>query len=358
MTGSVSVALATYNGARFLPAQLASLAAQTHLPAELVVCDDQSSDATIAVLEDFARAAPFPVRIHRNPERLHFGGNFLKAAGLCSGAYVAFCDQDDRWRADKIARSVAALADPTTVLCVHDATKIDAADRVIGRHSHPVVGDRIPGWTLDPWTVFPGFTCTFRRELLDLLPAGQRPFDIIEPRHAMSHDRWVCYLASLAGTIAYLHEPLADWRQHGVNASGRMREARGPAALRTALLDKFGFYLQKRLAIVARLRALADALELPSGWSQDNLDRARAAWRRQEHNYAMRLAIATDGRVGRGRALLRAWRADAYRDPLTGRQSRRELVQDIAGAAAARPGQLARAARELPPVDPASSYRT
>ena len=59
----ISVALCTYDGARFLGAQLESFATQIRLPDELVVCDDHSSDGTAAVLRDFARRAPFPVRI-------------------------------------------------------------------------------------------------------------------------------------------------------------------------------------------------------------------------------------------------------------------------------------------------------
>src|SRR5581483_10766488 len=64
---SVSVALATYNGAPHLAAQLGDLANQSLPPRELVACDDGSSDDTLAILSDFADNAPFPVRIHRNP---------------------------------------------------------------------------------------------------------------------------------------------------------------------------------------------------------------------------------------------------------------------------------------------------
>jgi len=59
----VSVALASFNGALFIREQLDSLAAQILLPYELVVCDDCSSDKTVGIVEDFAKAAPFPVRI-------------------------------------------------------------------------------------------------------------------------------------------------------------------------------------------------------------------------------------------------------------------------------------------------------
>src|SRR5690348_8403095 len=94
---SISVAMATYNGARYIREQLDDLAAQTRLPAEVVVCDDESSDGTVAILEHFAASAPFPVHIHRNSERLGYRANFMKCASLCSSDLVAFCDQDDRW---------------------------------------------------------------------------------------------------------------------------------------------------------------------------------------------------------------------------------------------------------------------
>src|ERR1017187_5313662 len=46
---NVSVAMCTYNGARFLNDQLESIASQSRLPDELILCDDCSSDDTVAI---------------------------------------------------------------------------------------------------------------------------------------------------------------------------------------------------------------------------------------------------------------------------------------------------------------------
>jgi glycosyltransferase involved in cell wall biosynthesis len=62
----ISVALCTYNGERFLPQQLATIASQSRLPDELVVCDDQSTDRTVAIVRDFAATVPYPVRVFEN----------------------------------------------------------------------------------------------------------------------------------------------------------------------------------------------------------------------------------------------------------------------------------------------------
>lgn len=107
---STSVALATYNGARFLPAQLASIAAQERRPDEIVVGDDQSSDGTAELLARFERDAGIPVRFTRNQQRLGSSANFGAILGRCRGEVIFLSDQDDLWRADRISTSLRALA--------------------------------------------------------------------------------------------------------------------------------------------------------------------------------------------------------------------------------------------------------
>ena len=88
MTPSISIAMATYDGARFVAEQLASFAAQTRLPDELVVTDDGSTDGTLEIVERFAATAPFAVHIHRNPARLGYTLNFSEAVSKCEGEII------------------------------------------------------------------------------------------------------------------------------------------------------------------------------------------------------------------------------------------------------------------------------
>src|SRR5260370_27009832 len=99
---SISVAMCTFNGARFLPEQLQSIALQTLQPSELVICDDGSTDGTVGILQSFALSARFPVRIFCNQETLGPARNFEKAIGLCDGEIISLCDQDDVWRPEKL----------------------------------------------------------------------------------------------------------------------------------------------------------------------------------------------------------------------------------------------------------------
>jgi glycosyltransferase involved in cell wall biosynthesis len=79
LVASISVAMATFNGAAHLEPQWASILAQSRLPSELVMSDDGSDDGTRAQLERFAAVAPFPVRMLHGPERLGVTRNFGRA---------------------------------------------------------------------------------------------------------------------------------------------------------------------------------------------------------------------------------------------------------------------------------------
>src|SRR5205807_31314 len=80
---TVSIAMATLNGERYLLAQLESLESQTLLPAELVVSDDGSTDETLRILSSFARTSRMSVRVVATGPRLGYAGNFERALRHC-----------------------------------------------------------------------------------------------------------------------------------------------------------------------------------------------------------------------------------------------------------------------------------
>ena len=84
--------MATYNGERFIGEQLQSFAAQSRLPDELVVCDDQSTDETVRILRTFSTTAPFEVRIYENEKRLGLVENFARAISQTKGDIIFLSD--------------------------------------------------------------------------------------------------------------------------------------------------------------------------------------------------------------------------------------------------------------------------
>src|SRR5882724_5630099 len=103
MIPTISVAIATYNGAKYIDEQLQSIAAQTSPPDCICICDDRSTDTTLECVERFKQRATIPVLIQSNARQLGVIENFLSAFRRCETDYIAYCDQDDVWRPDKIA---------------------------------------------------------------------------------------------------------------------------------------------------------------------------------------------------------------------------------------------------------------
>lgn len=252
---SVSVAMATYNGGRFLAEQLESMTRQRVLPYELVVSDDGSTDDTVAVVERFARESPFPVHLEVNERRLGFADNFLRAAGRCAGEAIAFCDQDDVWLPDRIGRAAGALTADGVVLALH-ATRVVSEDlRPTGAVFPAIDRDHVaPARTTDPWLLVWGMAMTFVRRLAEV-PADRRPPSHEPGRSALNHDEWIYLLARATGSIAFIAEPGGLYRQHGGNLEGA--PPRGPRAFVREVRAVRGDYYAARSA---QASASADVL--------------------------------------------------------------------------------------------------
>jgi glycosyltransferase involved in cell wall biosynthesis len=216
----VSVALATYNGERFLAEQLRSLERQTLPPAELVVRDDGSTDGTIEVLAEFARTSPFPVRVEVNDGRLGVAENFVRAARACSGELVAFCDQDDVWLEGKLERCAACFDEPGVRLAIHAWEVVDDELRRLPPASPTVERSFVaPPLSTPKWGEAPGMAMVFDAALLSLLDWDARPAAHHEHGRLL-HDEWIYGVGRVAGAIAFLAEPLVLYRQHEVNVEG------------------------------------------------------------------------------------------------------------------------------------------
>lgn len=213
----ISVAMATYNGEHFIREQLDSLAKQTRLPDELVVTDDGSSDSTVEILEEFALVAPFPVRVHRNKNNLGYPNNFLKAASLCRGDWVAFCDQDDIWLPEKIitlARHAKSATQDVLLIC-HRAEVVDKDLRPSGTKVPKITKLRlVDRHQISPWWVATGFATMVRAELIRDIPHQFRGCDYNDSSMSLAHDQWMTRLASVLGKILMLPDCLALYRRH------------------------------------------------------------------------------------------------------------------------------------------------
>lgn len=272
----VDVVLCTFNGERFLSAQLESIERQSQRPDRVLVFDDGSSDDTLRVLEGFATRLPLVVRV--NPARLGPSANFSQALGHADGDVVFLCDQDDVWHPDKVQTVIELFGSrPQTLLVCGDARLIDAEGRLLpgsllARLDARTAPGMQPARLLDLLlrrNVVAGATSAVRRTLLDAalpVPPG------------FWHDEWLALVAAACDGIAWADRPLTDYRLHAGNAAGV--DDVGPwATLRSLRADAREFQRDKarKLALLNEIVHRLDRSVVPDRVA--TIEAAAAHWR-------------------------------------------------------------------------------
>lgn len=226
----ISVALCTFNGAAFLPQQIASILGQTLSPHEIVLSDDASTDSSVDIVGELIavhnagspRTARVKLKVLKNDRPLGISANFQQAVTACSGEFIALSDQDDFWAADRLELLIGRiLAAPHLSLVHHDARLVDAEGKDLGRSLFQTLGvdagtvNRIhAGDAFDELlrrNLVTGATVVFRRALLD------RALPI--PRSWL-HDEWLAVIAAAEKSLDVVEHQLIGYRQHGGNAIG------------------------------------------------------------------------------------------------------------------------------------------
>jgi glycosyltransferase involved in cell wall biosynthesis len=223
---TVSVVLCCFNGPAHIGDQIDSVLAQTRMPDEIILADGGSNDRTLELAVERISQVSTPrrprLRVLDHERRLGVTANFSRAIDAASSDVVFLADQDDVWRADKIATQLADLErKPRSMLSVSNARLIGAegsdthtdlfrAIRVSARDIEAITGESPAAWLVRR-SVFPGMTFALRRQVVD----SALPIPSLWP-----HDYWISLIAASLGSIAVSTEQLVDYRQHESNAVG------------------------------------------------------------------------------------------------------------------------------------------
>lgn len=220
---SIDILLATCQGANYLKPLLDSLFAQTEQGFRILARDDASKDGTLQILQDYAHANPERVHIYAGDERVGAAQNFSRLLAASQAEYAMFCDQDDVWDRDKIARSLrlmkareAVVGEGVPVLVHTDSRVADAGLKPMRDSFHAteaVQPERTDLRRLLVQNTVQGCTVMMNRALVQ--------FAFPVPAEARMHDQWCALVcAMMGGEIAYLGEPTLTYRQHAGNAVG------------------------------------------------------------------------------------------------------------------------------------------
>ncbi len=210
----ISVAIATYNGEKYLREQLDSLYNQTRVPDEVFVSDDGSTDGTIAILEEYHQIYGLKYEINKGEHGVN--KNFEKAIRNCTGDYIAICDQDDVWMSHKVEKSLSILCkiEGNGPACI--SSKCINVDKNLKQLSSPPKMNDTYGYKASFLQngVAQGCSLMFNRKLLDIL----KPI----PDYLM-YDAYIGYVAASVGNKYNISEPLMYYRHHDSNVIGRLK---------------------------------------------------------------------------------------------------------------------------------------
>ena len=203
---SVSVAIASYNGEKYIEEQIMSILAQLDEDDELIISDDGSKDSTIAIVE---RIRQFDQRVKRieGPKKGIFK-NFENALLNCSNDIIFLSDQDDIWIGSKI-NTVLSAFDKSTSIVLHRAYRMydnQVTDQIMVNYKKGLVKNLLKS---SYW----GCCMAVRRSYINkYLPYGIA---------GIAHDQLVGLLGESDKVVRYIEQPLIYHRYHENNQTRR-----------------------------------------------------------------------------------------------------------------------------------------
>jgi glycosyltransferase involved in cell wall biosynthesis len=208
----VTVLLATYNGAEYLPAFLESLGGQVGVSIDLCVSDDGSTDSTLMIIESY-RSRFSSLVILAGPKKGP-SENFFSLIAQTKSKYVALADQDDIWESSHLENSLQRLAGsedlPAMSFTSVSEFEVSTLDRM--RVWPSKVNVNRPMF-LYAENLARGCTIVFNERALEAI-------NRYRPNFAIMHDWWIGLLISLIGEIKYSQDPEVNYRIHGNNFVG------------------------------------------------------------------------------------------------------------------------------------------
>jgi glycosyltransferase involved in cell wall biosynthesis len=209
-TPLVSVAMATYNGEKYITTQLESIINQTYSNIEIIITDDASTDSTAQIIKTLQEKYNY-IKLFVNAVNLGITKTFEQSIKNCSGDYIAMSDQDDIWELNKIEILLSHIENEDAVYS--NSLLVDKNGQSLNKDFKSLMklqsyydgapflmGNCIPGHTIM-------MKAAFTKIILPL--PGEVMFD-----------RWISFCAAGNNGIKYVDMPLVNYRQHESNAIG------------------------------------------------------------------------------------------------------------------------------------------
>lgn len=206
---SVSICIATFNGAHFVKRQLGSIIPQLSALDEIIISDDSSTDDTLRIISAFNdnRIKVFAGNKFKNPAR-----NFEFALQQANGDVIFLCDQDDIWFDTKVAEHLKMHTKHDLV--ISNAIVVDADLEIMHSSFFKARGSNSGIVHNIIRNSYIGCCISINRKVLTYA----LPF----PKGLHMHDWWIGLVAEVKGSVSFIQTPLMYYIRHNTNASGTL----------------------------------------------------------------------------------------------------------------------------------------
>lgn len=206
----ISVALAYYNGGRYIDLQLTSILKQLSKDDEVIISVDGANDGSMEWLKE-KEAGDARIRVIEGPGK-GVVKNFEHAISHCSGDIIFLSDQDDVWMDYKVEKVLRGFEKARVSAILHNAALIDengdSCDELTMfdyRHSQTGMLKNVIK------NSYVGCCMAFKKELVDYIcPIPDKMY---------MHDFWIGMIAEQAGGVGLIKEPLIGYRRHSENVT-------------------------------------------------------------------------------------------------------------------------------------------
>lgn len=213
----VSVAMCTFNGAKYIDEQLSSILNQNYVIDEIIIVDDCSTDNTVSMIKKYIYKNK-NIKLFNNLNNLGYKKNFKKALSLCTGDLIFFSDQDDVWKYNKVSKLVNFIKKYNYDVVFTNAKLIDEFNSELN-------------YTLWESINYDNKVCLFSELLKRNCCTGatmvlQKSFyerykDIPD---CWVHDGWFAFCGCINNSLGCLDENLTLYRQHSGNQIGAKKK--------------------------------------------------------------------------------------------------------------------------------------
>jgi glycosyltransferase involved in cell wall biosynthesis len=204
----ISVCIATYNGEKYIYAQLLSIIDQLLANDEIIISDDSSTDGTLKIIESFNDNR---IRIFRGQKFKSPIFNFENAIKQSTGNYIFLADQDDVWLPGRVQKTIDLLTIDNCKMVLLNGYIVDENLNLL---KGTLFDDRKPSRSVFKNIIKNSYTGCCMAFTADI-----KKFILPFPKNIPMHDQWIGLVCGFFFNTGFITEPLLYYRRHDSNAS-------------------------------------------------------------------------------------------------------------------------------------------